>query len=96
MAHGESDGADGGAGEALDATNQAAGIADTDVEEDVRDGDAVLPRLLGSAWMKKTTMRSSRSHRQGEGWPVAAVVASGVDGSTRWCCGSEQRRERES
>ena len=27
---------------------------------------------------------------------MVAVVASGVDGSTRWCCGSERRRERES
>ena len=27
---------------------------------------------------------------------VAAVVASSVDGSTRWRCGSEQWRERES
>ena len=30
------------------------------------------------------------------GMLVAAVVASGVDGSTRWRCGSEQWRERES
>ena len=68
MAHGESVDADGRAGEALDATNQAAGIAGTEVEEDVRDGDAVLPRLLGSVWTKRTTMRSLWTWRKGEGW----------------------------
>jgi len=43
VAHDESDGADGGAEEALDAANQATEIAGTKVEEDVRDGDAALP-----------------------------------------------------
>ena len=43
------------------------GSPGTDVEEDVGDGVVVLPRLLGSAWMKKTTKWSSRSHRQGVG-----------------------------
>ena len=65
MAHGELDGADGG--EALDVTNQVAGIAGTEVEEDVRDDDAVLPRLLGSAWATRTTMQSSGTRRRGEG-----------------------------
>ena len=78
MAHGESAGADGGAGEALDATNQAAGITSTEVEEDVRDGDAVLPRLLGSAWTKRTTMRSSGTRRRGEGVALATGTAIGV------------------
>ena len=45
----------------------------------------VLPRLLGSAWMKKKTVRSSRSHRQVVGWPVAMSTASGGPGCARQC-----------
>ena len=48
--------------------------------------------MLGSAWMKKTTMRSSRSHRQGEGWPVATGTAIGVGElarSSSCSCGRE-------
>ena len=76
MAHGESAGADGGAGEALDKTNQAAGIASTEVGEDVRDGDAVLPGLLGSVWMKRTTMRSLWTWRKGEGVALGTAAAN--------------------
>ena len=38
--------------------------------------------------MKKTTVQSSRSHRQGVGWPVAMSTASGGLGCAR-------RREEE-
>ena len=79
MAHGESDGADGGAGEALDAANQATEIAGTEVEEDVRGGDAALPWLLGSGWTRRTTMRSSGIRRGSEGVAVAAAVTNGGD-----------------
>ena len=59
-------------------TNQAAGIAGTEVEEDVRDGDAVLPRLFGSAWTRRAKMRSSGLPRGSEGVVVAAVNGVGV------------------
>ena len=83
MAHGESAGADGGAGEALDKTNQAAGITGTEVGEDVRDSDAVLPRLLGSAWTKRTMMRSSGTRQRGKGVALATGTAIGVGELTR-------------
>ena len=60
-AHRESNGGLSGLGDGLMVTNQAAGIAGTEVEEDVQDGDAVLPRLFGSAWTRRAKMRSSGS-----------------------------------
>ena len=57
-AHRESDGGLSGLRDSLMVTNQAAGITGTEVEEDVRDGDAVLPRLFGSAWTRRAKMRS--------------------------------------
>ena len=101
MAHGESDGADGGAGEALDAANQATEIAGTEVEEDVRGGDAALPWLLGSGWTRRTTMRSFWIGRRDEWWSVAVAMASGGDGDSRVARGRESgegergSRERE-
>ena len=101
MAHGESDGADGGAGEALDAANQATEIAGTEVGEDVRGGDAALPWLLGSGWTRRTTMRSFWIGRRGEWWSVAVAMASGGDGDSRVARGRESgegergSRERE-
>ena len=83
MAHSESAGADGGAREALDKTNQAAGIAGTEVGEDARDGDAVLPRLLGSAWTKRTTMRSLWTWRKGDGVALGTAAANGGGGRFR-------------
>ena len=101
MAHGESDGADGGAGDALDAANQATEIAGTEVEEDVRGGDAALPWLLGSGWTRRTTMRYFWIGRRGEWWSVAVAMASGGDGDSRVARGRESgegergSRERE-
>ena len=89
MAHGESDGADGGAGEAVDAANQATEIAGTEVGEDVRGGDAALPWLLGSGWTRRTTMRSFWIGRRGEWWSVAVAMASGGDGDSRVARGRE-------
>ena len=57
-AHRESDGGLSRLGDGLMVTNQAVGIASTEVEEDVRDGDAVLPRLFGSAWTRRAKMWS--------------------------------------
>ena len=93
MAHGESDGADGGAGEALDAANQATGIAGTEVEEDVRGGDAALPWLLGSGWTRRTMMRSSGIRRGSEGVAVAAAVTNGGDDGVRPFAGEGNRGE---
>ena len=92
MAHGESDGADGGAGEALDAANQATEIAGTEVGEDVRGGDAALPWLLGSGWTRRTTMRSLWTWRKAEG------VALGTAAAVAFGCvrEREQRRGRSS
>ena len=91
MAHGESDGADGGAGEALDAANQATEIAGTEVEEDVRGGDAALPWLLGSGWTRRTMMRSSGIRRGSEGVAVAAAVTNGGDDGVRPFAGEGNR-----
>ena len=44
----------------------------------------------------RTEWRSLWADREVEGEALAVVVASGVNGSTRWRRGSEQRRERES
>ena len=95
MAHSESAGADGGAREALDKTNQAAGIAGTEVGEDVRDGDAVLPRLLGSAWTKRTTMRSFLVRRRSVGCTVAAVNGVGGDELRSGCTGERAEEGEE-
>ena len=95
MAHSESDGADGGAGEALDAANQATEIAGTEVGEDVRGGDAALPWLLGSGWTRRTTMRSFWIGRRGEWWSVAVAMASGGDGDSRVSSGKRVRGGRE-
>ena len=65
-----------------------AGSPGTEIEEDVGDGVVVLPWLLGLAWMKKTMIRSLRSHRQGVRWPVAMATVSG-------CLGCARRREEE-
>ena len=59
-------------------TNQAAGITSTEVEEDVRDGDAMLPRLFGSAWTRRAKMQSSGSRRGSEGVVVAATNGIGA------------------
>jgi len=91
VAHGESDGADGGAGEALDAANQATEIAGTEVGEDVRGGDAALPWLLGSGWTRRTTMRSSEIRRGSEGVAVAAAVTNGGDDGVRPFAGERNR-----
>ena len=93
MAHGESDGADGGAGEALDAANQATEIAGTEVEEDVRGGDAALPWLLGSGWTRRTRedRQSSGIRRESEGVAVAAAVTNGGDDGVRPFAGEGNR-----
>ena len=59
------------------------GIAGTEVEEDIQDGDAVLPRFLGSAWTKRAMMRISGTRRGSEGVVVAAVVLIGGGGVVR-------------
>ena len=59
------------------------GIAGTEVEEDIQDGEVVLPRFLGSAWMKRATMWSSGMRRGSEGVAVAAVVLIGGGGAVR-------------
>ena len=79
-AHREATGGVGGRGDGRWAANRRRGSPGTEVEEDVGDDVVVLPRSLGSAWMKKTTVRSSRSHRQVVGWTVAMSTASGGDG----------------
>ena len=70
-------------GEGLTVANQASGITNTEVEEDIRDGDAVLPRFLGSAWTKRATMRSSRTQRGSQEVVVAAMVFIGGGGAVR-------------
>ena len=84
-AHREADGGVGRCGDGRWAANRRRGSPGTEVEEDVGDDVVVLPRLLGSAWMKKMTVRSSRSHRQVVGWPVAMSTASGGPGCARRC-----------
>ena len=70
-------------GAGLTVANQAAGITGTEVEEDIQDGDAVLPRFLGSAWTKRATMRSSGTRKGSEGVVVATVVLIGGGGVVR-------------
>ena len=82
-AHKEATGGVGGHGDGRWAANRHRGSLGTKVEEDVGDDVVVLPRLIGTAWMKKTMMRSSRSHRQVVGWPVAMSTASGGLGCAR-------------
>ena len=91
-AHSEANRGVGRRGDGRWAANRRRGSPGTEVEEDVGDGVGVLPRLLGSAWMKKTTRRSSRSHRQGEGWLVPTGTAIGVGElarSSSCSCGRE-------
>ena len=78
VAHRESNGGLSRLRDGLMVTNQAAGIAGTEVEEDVRDGDAVLPRLFGSVWMRRAKMQSSGSRRGSKGVVVAAVNGVGA------------------
>ena len=84
-----------GLGDAPEPTNLTKMAGGSEVEDDGDGGDAGLPEGCGTVGRKRGSRRSLWASWKAAGMLVAAVVASGVDGSTRWRCGSEHWGERE-